>query len=204
MDLDALAGVPPLGENGIRIGLVATFARWKGHETFLRAMRSVFERYDTARGYVVGGPIYETEASQFSLAELKATAARLGIEDRIAFAGLVDDVPAAMRALDIVVHASTEPEPFGLAIAEAMACARPVVASSGGGAEEIALAGAVFHQPGNNDDLAARINELAASPARRATLGRAGRAAAEHLFSRARMADVLVPFYESLTANRPG
>ena len=42
-----------------------------------------------------------------------------------------------MRALDIVVHASTEPEPFGLTIAEGMASGRAVIVSAAGGAAEI-------------------------------------------------------------------
>ena len=55
-----------------------------------------------------------------------------------------------MRALDVVVHASTQPEPFGLVIAEAMACGRAVVVSSGGGAAEIVTPGedALVHEVG--------------------------------------------------------
>ena len=41
-------------------------------------------------------------------------------------------MPAAYRALDVVVHASTRPEPFGLVIAEAMACGRALVAAPDG------------------------------------------------------------------------
>jgi glycosyltransferase involved in cell wall biosynthesis len=43
----------------------------------------------------------------------------------------------AMRALDVVVHASTDPEPFGLVVAEAMACGRAVTTSGTGGASEL-------------------------------------------------------------------
>src|SRR5262249_14978265 len=52
-------------------------------------------------------------------------------------AGLVpfqEDTAAVYRALDVVVHASTQPEPFGLTIAEAMSCSRPVVVARAGGA----------------------------------------------------------------------
>ena len=59
---------------------------------------------------------------------------RSGLESRVGFTGFVQDSATAMRALDIVVHASTDPEPFGLVIAEAMACGKPVVASRAGGA----------------------------------------------------------------------
>jgi glycosyltransferase involved in cell wall biosynthesis len=100
--------------------------------------------------------------------------------------------------LDIVVHASTEPEPFGLVIAEAMACGRPIIVSRAGGAAEIAQAGALFHRPGDAVDLAARMSELIADPALRQSLGAAGREAAQRLFSRSRLADSLVAVYEAL------
>jgi glycosyltransferase involved in cell wall biosynthesis len=196
LDLDAAAGLPPLAANGIKVGLIGTFARWKGHDVFLKALAEMNGNVPV-RGYVVGGPIYQTTSSQFSIEELREMGARLN-PGSVAFVGPVSDVPAAMRALDIVVHASVEPEPFGLVVAEAMACGRPVVVSRAGGAAEIAQQGAVFHQPGDHRDLAARIAELAAQPSLRATLGAAGRAAASLLFSRARLATRLVPLYESI------
>ena len=48
----------------------------------------------------------------------------LGVADRVGFTGFVHSPEATFRALDVVVHASTAPEPFGLVIAEAMACGR--------------------------------------------------------------------------------
>jgi glycosyltransferase involved in cell wall biosynthesis len=197
LDLDALAHLPPLASGGIRVGLVATLARWKGHEVFLDALAELRGR-GCVRGYVIGGPIYETDASQFSLNELRALAAARGLGDTIGFTGRLDDVPAALRALDIVVHASIEPEPFGLAIAEAMATGRPVVVSRAGGAAEIADAGALFHSPRNAGELAQCISQLAGDASLRASLGAAGRRAALRLFGRGRLSEALVPLYESL------
>ncbi|HKY23465.1 MAG TPA: glycosyltransferase family 4 protein [Vicinamibacterales bacterium] len=195
LDLDALAGLPSLPVHGIKIGLVGTFARWKGHDVFLKALASLHTE-TPVRGYIIGAPIYRTTASQFSIEELREAAA--AVNGPVGFVGHVDDVPAALRALDIVVHASVEPEPFGLVIAEAMACGRPVVVSRAGGAAEIAQAGAVFHTPGDTSDLATRLSELVSRPALRASLGAAGRDGAVRLFGRKRLADTLVPIYESL------
>jgi glycosyltransferase involved in cell wall biosynthesis len=200
-DLDAVAQIAPLPPGGVRMGLVATFARWKGHGVFLDALARLRDM-PNVRGYVIGGPIYETNASQYSAVQLRAHADMLGLGDRVAFTGKIDDVPAALRALDIAVHASTEPEPFGLVIAEAMACGRPVVVSRAGGAAEIAQAGAVFHQPGNSAELADRLRELAGDSARRESLGREGRAAALRLFSRAQLCTTLLPVYEALAGAR--
>jgi len=198
-DLDALAGLPPLSPGGIRVGLVGTFARWKGHTVFLDALARLRGQVNV-RGYIVGDSIYATDGSQYSRAQLRARADASGLGDTVGFTGQVDDVSAVLRALDIAVHASTEPEPFGLVIAEAMACGRPVVVSRAGGAAEIAQGGAVFHEPGNSVELAERVSELARDAARRAALGREGRAAAVRLFSRARLRETLIPIYETLAA----
>jgi glycosyltransferase involved in cell wall biosynthesis len=199
VDLDALAGLPPLPAGGIRVGLVATFARWKGHAVFLEALARL-RGVANVRGYIVGDAIYQTDASQYSRDELRAKAQALGLGDTVGFTGKVDDVSGVLRALDIAVHASTEPEPFGLVIAEAMACGRPIVVSRAGGAAEIAQGGALFHEPGHSAELAECVRELAADGARRAMLGAAGRDAALRLFSRARLRDTLIPVYESLAS----
>ena len=196
-DLDALAGLPALAPAGIRIGLVGTFARWKGHGVFLEALGRL-RGLANVRGYIVGGSIYQTDASQYSQAQLRAHADRLGLGDMVGFTGKVDDVSAVLRSLDIAVHASTEPEPFGLVIAEAMACGRPIVVSRAGGAAEIAQGGAVFHEPGNSAELADRLRELAGDPALRMSLGAQGREAAVRLFSRTRLRETLIPVYEAL------
>jgi glycosyltransferase involved in cell wall biosynthesis len=200
VDLDALAGLPPLGPDGVRVGLVATFARWKGHGVFLDALARL-RGIANVRGYIVGDSIYQTDASQYSLAQLRAQAHALGLGDLVGFTGKVDDVSAVLRSLDIAVHASTEPEPFGLVIAEAMACGRPIVVSRAGGAAEIAQGGAVFHEPGNSGQLAERVRELVCDPARRVALGADGREAALRLFSRGRLRETLIPVYESLASS---
>jgi glycosyltransferase involved in cell wall biosynthesis len=201
VDLDDLSGLPH-AEGVLRVGLVATFARWKGHRTFLNAL-AMLPSSLPLRGYVIGGPVYETLGSQISLAELRETVASLGLESRVGFTGFVQDAATAMRALDIVVHASTEPEPFGLVIAEGMACGKPVIASRAGGALELTQPGinALGHDPGDVAGLAGRIEELVRDADLRRRLGRAGRTAAEAHFSRRRMTGELTPIYQSLTAH---
>jgi glycosyltransferase involved in cell wall biosynthesis len=201
LDLDTLSGLPA-ADRVIRVGLVATFARWKGHETFLRAL-SMLPVSLSVRGYIVGGPLYDTAGSQVSLSELRTLARDLGVESRVGFTGFVPDTAAAMRALDIVVHASTDPEPFGLVIAEAMACGKPVIVSRAGGAAELTQPGvtSLAFEPGDAAALANRIEQLAGDAALRARLGQAGRAAAEQAFNRRRLVQQVAPIYQSLVAH---
>ncbi len=201
LDLDRLSGLPPAGPGTVRIGLVATFARWKGHRTFLAALAAL--RPDAnVRGYVIGGAVYETEGSQASIDELRAQASALGLDGRVGFTGFVSDPAAAMRALDVVVHASTDPEPFGLVIAEGMACGRAVVTSGAGGAGEIVTAGhdALTHVPGDARGLSAVLAELVDDAALRQRLGTAGRATAGRAFTRERMSGEFATVYEELAA----
>jgi glycosyltransferase involved in cell wall biosynthesis len=188
LDLARLAGLPP--EDGLpRIGLVATFARWKGHEVFVDAVARLAPRRPV-RAYIIGSPVYATAGSQWTLSELKARVHAAGVQDVVGFTGQVDDVASAMRGLDVVVHASTQPEPFGMAIGEAMASGRALVAARAGGAAELFEDGVngLAYTPGDAGELAARIEELIDSPARRGALGAAARDAACVRFTPARMA----------------
>ncbi len=201
LDLDEAAGMPPAPAGTLRVGLVATMARWKGHEVFLRALSMVAGRL-SVRGYVVGGPIYETAASQYTLEELRRLAADLGIAARVGFTGFVEDTAAAMRALDIVVHASTSREPFGLVIAEAMGCGKPVLVAAAGGAAEIIADGenALAYAPGDVQALSAGIARLAADAELRRRLGWRARETAERRFKPERLAQELCSLYERTVA----
>jgi glycosyltransferase involved in cell wall biosynthesis len=165
--------------------------------TFLDAVARLPESV-RVRAYVVGGALYQPEGSQQSVDQLRRRAAELGIADRVGFTGFVAHSEEALRALDVVVHASTAPEPFGLVIAEAMACERAVIASNAGGAREVFTPGvdALGHEPGNAAELAAAIETLARDAALRRRLAAAGHENAVRRFNRARLAGELAPVYE--------
>ncbi len=196
-DLDALAGLAPAAAGTLRVGLIATFSKWKGHDTLLRAVAAL-PPSARIRAYIVGGAVYDTDGSQYSLEELRQIAAAHGVGGRVGFTGFVQEPDQVMRALDVVVHASTTPEPFGLVIAEAMACGRPLVTSATGGAAELVRAGedALTHRPGDAADLSAAIQALAGDAHLRARLGSVARATALRRFDARRLADEFACAYE--------
>jgi len=205
--LDAQSGMDPAPAGTVRVGLVATFARWKGHEVFLEAV----SRLPTdlpARFYIVGGPLYRSAGSQHSAEGLMAMAAAAGLSGRVGFAGHQAEPADVFRALDVVVHASTRPEPFGRVIVEAMACGRAVVASRTGGASELFEDGvsALGCPPGDPAALAAAVARLIADPTLRAALGAAGRREAVARFDRSRLAGEWAGVYAAagLTPQRNG
>ena len=198
IDLDALAGLRPAPDASVRVGLVATFSRWKGHDVFLRALTRLHAT--NVRAYVIGGALYDTDRSQYSLDELRALVTRYGVEDRVGFTGFVAASERVTRALDVVVHASTTPEPFGLVIAEAMACGRAVIASGAGGSAELVRDGidALTHTPGDADDLARAIDALAGDATLRARIGAAARQTALARFDARRLGEEFAGVYESV------
>ena len=112
------------------IVLPGRLSRWKGQEVLLDAMARL------ARPDVCCVLVGADQGRRRYTAELVRLAERLGVADRLRFAGECDDMPAAMMLADVVVHASTAPEPFGRVVIEAQAMARPVIASDLGGPVE--------------------------------------------------------------------
>ncbi len=196
LDLDDLAGLRPAAPGAIRVGLVATFAKWKGHLLFLQAL-SRLSGDVPFRGYIIGGPIYRTVGSQWTRTELEAEVDRLQLRGKVGFTGFVEDTPGAMRALDVVVHASSEPEPFGMVIVEGMACGVPVIASQAGGAAELFTHGenALGYAPGDAAGLARQIGRLLRDGGLRKRLAEAGRRNAERLCEGSRLAAELLRVY---------
>jgi glycosyltransferase involved in cell wall biosynthesis len=183
-ELDRLAGLPPATAGTVRVGLVATYANWKGQDVFLDALARL-PPAPPIRGYIVGGPIYATAGSQFTRDELDRRAAALGLAGRVGFVPFQPDPADAYRMLDVAVHASTRPEPFGLTIAEAMSCGKPVVVAAAGGAAELFTDGvdAVGHTPGDAAGLAAAVARLAAGPDLRRRIGAKARETAVERYS---------------------
>jgi glycosyltransferase involved in cell wall biosynthesis len=196
--LAAAASLPPPMRETASFGLVATYARWKGHRLFIEAAGLVCKaRPEIAmRFYVVGGPIYKTLGSQVQASELIQSARAAGIEPHFGLVPFQDDIARVYRALNVVVHASTQPEPFGRTIVEAMACARPVIVASAGGAAELFDDGenALGFQPGDAAKLAATMMRTL-DPETRERLGRSARDHAVAGFGRGRLALELLRVY---------
>lgn len=181
-------------------GLVATYARWKGHGLFIAAAGIVKKaRPDVPlRFYIVGGAIYETLGSQVNPAELVERARAAGLEGDFGLVPFQDDIARVYRSLDVVAHASTQPEPFGRTIIEAMASGRPVLVARAGGALELFQEGvnALGYEAGNAGMLAeAMMRTLDAHF--RARLGADARHHAVAAFGRSRLITELLRVYTS-------
>lgn len=197
--LEQQASVPlPTCGDSVKVGLVATYAKWKGHEVFINAIALLPpEVRRLARFYIVGGPIYRTSGSQWQESELRALASSAGVATDIVFVPFHSSPADVFRALDIVVHASTAPEPFGRTIVEAMATARAVIAAPSGGAAELIISevSAVAAESNSPAKLAHALARLVMDARFRNQLAAAGRQAVLEQFSLPRLRSELSCFY---------
>jgi glycosyltransferase involved in cell wall biosynthesis len=111
-------------------------------------------------------------------------------DTRVELVGVVDDMPRFWRACDVAVTPSTLPESFGLTAVEAMAVAKPVVATRHGGIVEVVEEGVTGRlvTPGSIDELAGALRGYARDPDERRRHGHAGRERCEALFDADRSA----------------
>ena len=165
-------GVPP---GAPVVAVVGRLAPQKDHETFLRAVAALVPRLAPAardaRFLVVGaGPRREA---------LEALARELGLgPDRVAFAGVVRDMPGLLAAVDVVAFSSAW-EGLPVTLLEAMAMRRCVVSTAVGGIPGAAADGrdALLVAPGDPEALARALGRALGDPALRARLGAAARRA---------------------------
>jgi glycosyltransferase involved in cell wall biosynthesis len=112
------------------ISIFGRIVQWKGQKEFIVAMSQVIKEMPDCIGLIVGDI---SDGGKKYLNEIKELVKKLHIEDKIIFTGYTKNVAEYMATSDIVVHASIEPEPFGLVVIEAMAMKKPVIATKGGG-----------------------------------------------------------------------
>ena len=165
----------------------------KGVDVAIEALARVRERHPETRLVVLGeGPLR---------GDLVALAEARGVGDAVSFPGRVGDVAWWLRRAAVVVHPARW-EGFGLALLEAMLCARPIVASAVSSVPEIVADGKTGTLVPSDDPaaMAAALVGLLDDPARAAALGEAGRERALAEFSVARMAERTAAVYEEARA----
>jgi glycosyltransferase involved in cell wall biosynthesis len=135
--------------------------------------------------------------------ELRELATELGIADRIEFRGFREDVWAELDLMDVLVHASVTPEPFGQVIVEAMLAGVPVIAAAGGGPSEIVTDGidGLLYPAGDVDALTQALQRLRSDGTLRARLGDAARIRAEQFSPQAASASVMALYRRVLESS---
>lgn len=187
-------GLPPTAPV---VGKVARLFPLKGHAQFLEAAHAVHRRRPDVHFLLVGDGVLR--------AQLEAEVEARGLAAVVHFAGLIEpgEVPAALVAMDVVVHTSLR-EGIARVLPQALAAGRPVVTFALDGAPEVIEDGRSGYTvpPLDSAALAERVLELLADPARRDAMAAHGRAFVEREFPVERMVERIDALYERLLLAR--
>lgn len=183
------------------VAMVAHMAAWKKHDEFLRIASLLAPELPNARFLLIGGDLFGDQEAY--LKKLKGLCSPLGLTGRVIFAGARSDMPAMLESIDVLVQPATR-EPFGRAIIEAMAMAKPVVASGVGGPAEIIQHGSngILARPGDTGGMAKAITRLARDMDYTLRLSAAGRMRAESAFSVGRHVRLVERVYDEVLERR--
>jgi glycosyltransferase involved in cell wall biosynthesis len=172
--------------------MIAGLRIMKGHEIVVEAAARLAARGVRPHFVFVGrGPMERA---------VQDAIARAGLEAQFTFAGFVDDLPAALAALDIVLYTPLESDGMSRVIFEYLAAGRPLIAARVGVVPEVLSDGesAVLVPAGDSQALAAALERLVGDPAAASRLGEAGHQLVEARYSGARVAAALEERYASL------
>ena len=163
-----------LNKNDKVFAIVGRIVRWKGHIEFLNAAFLVLESVPDAKALIVGD--YSDGDAGYQ-EKIQTMVNESGFSDRILMTGYAEDISGIYSIMDICVHTSIEPEPFGLVIIEAMANGVPVIASDLGAPKEIITDGVNGYlvSPESSEKFAEKIIDLLSDVELRKKIGNRGR-----------------------------
>jgi glycosyltransferase involved in cell wall biosynthesis len=155
------------------VGMVGNFKEWKGQDVVVRAIQLLRERHPRVACMLIGDSSPEAADYERRIRQL-ILAGKLS--DTIFITGYRTNVADYVNALDVLIHASVLPEPFGRVLLEGMAMGKPVVASRGGAVPEIVMDGVtgLLFQPGDAGELASCLHRLLSDGELAMRMGSAG------------------------------
>jgi glycosyltransferase involved in cell wall biosynthesis len=177
------------------IGLVAQFVPWKRHHLFLDALLPLIDLpwHAVLAGAELDAPTGQGKAYQVSLRERLAAPP---LAERITWLPWQEDAAPLLAALNLLVLTSQR-EPFGRVVIEALACGVPVVAVNEGGPREMLHDGITGRLvPAKPPALAGAILDLLIDPTRCDVMGIAGREAVATTYSLPVQREALTRVYE--------
>lgn len=179
------------------VGMAGRINRWKGQSLFVDVAEIVHKKYPEVLFEIAGEP-YSGE-DKFK-DDLRSYISQKGLEDTVLLLGQVNDMPEFYRNLDIFVLPSTQPEPFGLVLIEAMEFELPVTATNHGGPTEIIENGATGYLVDWNtsDEMAQRIMELLSDDKLRKMIGSNAKKSKRSKFSVNKMVGSIENIFDGL------
>jgi glycosyltransferase involved in cell wall biosynthesis len=184
-----------VGDNRPIIILPGRLTRWKGQDVFIEALIKIKDLDFLA--LCVG----HTEENSPYTRKLKEKIDVNGLDDKVRLVGHCDDMPAALMVADLVVSASSsQPEAFGKVAIEAMAMARPIIATRHGGSLETVRDHETgwLVEPNDPTAMARTLSAILDDRTQLPVVGQQGRAWVEQHFTATRMCEKTLGLYQEL------
>ena len=164
-----------IGKDTVLLGFIGRIEKRKGPEYLISAMKNV----DNAKLILVG------KGEEGYSKRIKSLCKELGVANHIIYAGYRKNIPSILKEIDIIVFPTIRGEGFSRVILEAMASAKPVIATDDAGNKEAVINGITGYIVPTKDAMALgiKINELTASKEKREQMGSSGRKRVEEMFT---------------------
>lgn len=167
------------------IGIVGNLQRWKGQMTVVEAIHILKEKYPDLQCLIIGDLSNRTSDDIKYHNDLVTKIGEYGLGGRVKLTGHRSDIANLLNAIDIFIHASIDPEPFGLVVLEAMSMGKAIIASNEGGPVEMLEDGVsgLLIQPGQPHILAEKIDFFLSNPGLMKKMGQDAQQRMEEKFS---------------------
>ena len=195
LDFDIQAKKREIGieEDELIVGNVANLRPPKGHQYFVKAAEQIYNNRNRVKFLIVG------EGKGKLKAEIEEQIIKSNLRDKVILMGFRDDVKELLHIMDVFVLSSIS-EGLPMAIVEAMAASKPVVATKVGGLPELIVPdfNGFLVSPGDPSALANKIMVLLNDKRLREQFGTRGKEIVENKFSLEKMIENYQNLYEEL------
>jgi glycosyltransferase involved in cell wall biosynthesis len=186
-----------LTDQDVAVGIFGRVIPWKGQLEFVRSLVLAMSGNSRIRAIIVGN---ESDGNAGYIRQVRAQIAKSSFPERFVLTGYRQNVEEYYAAMDIVVHASITPEPFGMVVPEAMAAGCAVIASDEGGPREVIEHGidGLLVPPRDIDALSRAVLSLASDSALRSRMAAAAKQKARARFGIAASAARIGEIYAAI------
>ncbi|MGE5221286.1 MAG: glycosyltransferase family 4 protein [Omnitrophica WOR_2 bacterium] len=179
------------------IGVVGRISYRKGQHVFIKAIPPLIQKFPQARFIIVGDVFPDHELEYDSLIKMVSD---YGLKDYVIISPYKENIAQVIAAIDILVLPSIMTEAFPTILLEAMASAKPVIATACGGAEEIVTnqEDGMIIPMNDPDSLSKAISFLLQNPDFAKNIGKAGRGKMEQEMTIQNFTQRLIDLYQSI------
>jgi len=160
-------------QEDLTLGIVGNIKEWKGQETVVRSLDILKRQFPNVKCLIVGDT---SESDMYYEKRIREIVREMDLVGNVIFTGFQKNVLDYINIMDILIHASISPEPFGRVLLEGMALNKPLVGANGGAVPEIVEEGVtgITFTPGDPESLAAAVSSIASNDVLMKSMGEKG------------------------------